>query len=303
MALTEDSLHADPEERPPPLARSIEPSPRAALFGATLLYVLLFAGLTADYRFGGGPQPAPQEIPIEIVSEPPPPPQPQETPKPQPSPQQQEHEYIPPAYDAPRLGKSKDKNSETAEKSEETPPKPTPQPDPKPQIEKTEAAAKEDTKAPDLEKPAPDAPPAPVADGETPPQQQARADPKPAAEAPPSSAAPGIVFNSGRDPGAEVMEALSAPGRARLTYFSTLYGLIRPYMRRPAGSPPRSVNPEGGVIVFTVDGKGRLTYRNIQRSSGWRELDLANLDAVGKASPFPPPPWAPMAVEFDYPAD
>jgi protein TonB len=302
MAATEDYLHADPEERPPPLARSIEPSRRLALFGATLLYVLLFAGLTADYRFAGRPLPPPQEIPVEIVPEPPPPPpQAQETPKPQPSPQPQQQEYIPPAYDAARAGTSKDKNSETAEKSVETPPTPTPEQDQKP--EKAEAAAKEEAKAPELEKPAPDAPPAPVADGETPPPQKARANPKPQAESSANSAAPAIVFNSGRDPGAEVMEALTAPGRARMTYFSTLYGLIKPFLHRPAGSAPHAVNPDGGVIVFTVDGRGRLTYRNIQRSSGWRELDLANLDAVGKASPFPPPPWAPMAVEFDYTAE
>ena len=72
------------------------------------------------------------------------------------------------------------------------------------ETEKSEAAAKEETKAPDAEKPAPDAPPAPVADGETPPQQKARA--KPPAEAAAPSPDYGVVFNSGPDPAAEVME-------------------------------------------------------------------------------------------------
>ena len=300
MALAEDSLHADPDERPPPLARSIEPRPRVALFGATLLYALLFAGLTADYRFAPRQAPAPEEIPVEIVPEPePPPPQPQaqETPKPQPSPQPQQPEYIPPAYDAPRVGKSKDKNSETVEKSEQTPPTPVPQPSEKPQPEKSEAAAKEEAKAPDAEKPAPDAPPAPVADGETPPQKKARA--KPPAEAAAPSTDSGIVFNSGPDPGAEVMEALTAPGRERLTYLTHLYGLIIPHRRLPSGPSPRSYNSEGAVIVFDVDGRGRLTYRSLHQSSGWREFDVACLDSLEKALPFPPPPHgAEMALEY-----
>ena len=134
MALAEDSLHADPDERPPPLARTIEPRPRVALFGATLVYALLFAGLTADYRFAPRQEPAPQEIPVEIVPEPEPPPRRRKLTPPQPT-RSPAAEYLPPAYDAPRVAKTKGRMARGG-KVRETPPTPSP--------ERSEAAARED---------------------------------------------------------------------------------------------------------------------------------------------------------------
>jgi protein TonB len=307
MALAEDSFHADPEERPPPLARSIEPSRWFALAGATLLYTLMFVGLTVDYRFAPTPEPVPQEIPIEIVPEPeppPPPPQARETPKPQPSAQP---ELEDPATDAPRAG-TKDHDTEIVDKSEKAPPKPAPSPPPDQKPEKpddnpkpAEVAAKEDTKAPDIDQPAPDAPPAPVADGDTPPPSQAKADPNPPAQAPPKYVMPPMAFASVPDIdfGAEEIRTIVSGGRSKATYLSTLYGLIVPHVHMPSGHPKSG--GAMGVVAFVVDAKGRLTDRRVARSSGSPDLDAAVFEAIGKSSPFPPPPHgAPMALEFTY---
>jgi TonB family protein len=290
MAPTEDTFHADPEERPPPLASSIEPNRWLALAGATLVYTFMFVGLTVDYRFAPSPEPVPQEIPVEIVPEPEPLPPP-------PPPRPQEQEYLEPAHDAPRVAKTKGTDGDVAEKSEKSPSSPAEVR--KPATEKSAAAAKEDTKAPDLEPPTPDDPPAPVADGETPPMREARADPKPPAEAPAHSESSGVVFHFA-DPGAEVVDAIMTPGLATLIYTTHLYGLILPQRHLPAGPPPRSFNPEGATIDFILDGKGRLTDRRVAYSSGWREFDAACVDSLAKASPsFPPPPQSkPVALVY-----
>ena len=313
MATTEVPFHADPAFRPPAfLSRSpIEPRRRVALFGATLLYALLFAGLTADFHFAPGPAPIPQEIPVEIVPEPeppPPPPEAKEPPAPKPILKPVEEK---PAYDAPRAGTA-DRDTDVVGKTEKEAPTPAPTPPPdqtpdKPQDnpKPAEAAAKEETKPPDSDTPTPDAPPAPVADGDTPPPQVAKADPKPPAAAPPKFSLPASAFTSVPDVdfGAPAMKSPVSGGQARARYLTMLMGLIRPHIHKPGGLLLKGAN--GAVdVYFAVDAKGRLTDRWVMNPSGSRELDAAVFDAIAAAQPFPPPPTGrPESLEFHYTAD
>ncbi|HYC26378.1 MAG TPA: TonB family protein, partial [Roseiarcus sp.] len=51
-------------------------------------------------------------------------------------------------------------------------------------------------------------------------------------------------------------------------------------------------------------GRGNLGQRRISQSSGSRELDRAAYEAIGQASPFPPPPQgAPIGLRFTYGAN
>ena len=51
--------------------------------------------------------------------------------------------------------------------------------------------------------------------------------------------------------------------------------------------------PDGEWMVavsFQVDGHGDLIGIGVTRSSGYREVDAAAIEAVQRAAPFPPPP-------------
>jgi protein TonB len=312
MATVEISFHADPAQRPALWSRSpIEPSRRVAITGATLLYALLFAGLTADYRFAPARAPIPQEIPVEIVPEPeppPPPPQAQQPPAPKPI---VEPEQEKPAYDAPRAGTA-EHDTDVVGKSEKEPPAPAPTPPPDQKPDKpqdnpkpAEAAAKDETKPPDSQSPSPEAPPAPVADGETPPPQVAKADPNPPAQAPPKFSLPASALASIPDVefGAPAMKSPVSGGQARSRYLTILVGLIRPHIHQPAGLQLKGGNSRVSV-AFAIDAKGRLTDRWVLSPSGSPELDAAVFEAIAAASPFPPPPQGRAEMlEFHYGAD
>jgi protein TonB len=56
-----------------------------------------------------------------------------------------------------------------------------------------------------------------------------------------------------------------------------------------------------GIVAFYVDENGNLTHQAIYRASGRADLDAAALNAVRRATPFPPPPPGdPHAIWFHF---
>ena len=90
-----------------------------------------------------------------------------------------------------------------------------------------------------------------------------------------------------------------APGTAKPTYLSTLYGMIMPLMHAPRAAT--SAFEQQGAVGFTIDGRGRLVEASVIQSSGAADLDNAALAAVRMAGPFPVPPMGvPIRVRFAY---
>jgi len=271
---------------------------RARLFTAIVAAILIELGVVALIWVGRGLQPAPPvaEIPVEIIVEKPPPP------PPPPAPQAKTQEYLKPATDAPREGKSDHDDEHVADKP--TPAKAPPPPETPPQPKPAQAAP---APAPELPK---------TAEAEAPPPQKAEPveTPVPAAQKPqpvatPAPAKPTVadvlpkIFDSVPevDFGGAAMRSLVSGGTAKANYLSELYGLIVPRLRVPAIAHTYG-RALVGKIGFAVDGRGRLTQRYIVEQSGSMELDEAALRAVAAAAHgFPPPPHKqPMGMTFTY---
>jgi TonB family protein len=315
------------------VAWRVVPPPRRdgpRLLAAIVIAILLELGVLGLIWVGRSPQTAPQakEIPVEIIVEKPPPPPP-------PPPQAQKQEYIKPAIDAPREGKSDHDDEHVADKPKPAkappPPPAPPQPSPSPTPAKPpEPTPSPPTPSPEASKaapaPAPEAPQS--AEPESPPPQKSepvetpapapaeKAEPvkTPAPEkAPPvetpAPAAPSVaqVLAKAFEPvpdvdfGGAAMRAPVSGGAARANYMSELYGLIVPRLRVPAIAHAYGRRLVG-KIGFVVDGRGRLTQRYVEERSGSMELDEAALEAVGAAShAFPPPPHKqPLGITFTY---
>jgi protein TonB len=89
--------------------------------------------------------------------------------------------------------------------------------------------------------------------------------------------------------------ATLAFGAADPTYLASVFGQIMVHMR----SPPAGRADASGDVGFVVDGRGRLSYSALRRSSGVPELDAAAMRAVREAAPYPPPPIG-AAVQLTY---
>ena len=72
--------------------------------------------------------------------------------------------------------------------------------------------------------------------------------------------------------------------------------MIRNHFRQPNEKPPR-----GGAIVFMVDESGNLVQHKVIRSSRLPNLDVAMMNAVIEAAPYPAPPgWRPRSMRLTY---
>ncbi len=75
------------------------------------------------------------------------------------------------------------------------------------------------------------------------------------------------------------------------SYFKLVYMRINQFKKYPESAKFRGI--EGRVkIQFVLSDKGVLSEIKIIRSSRHNDLDRAALEAVNRASPFPPPPMA-----------
>ena len=76
--------------------------------------------------------------------------------------------------------------------------------------------------------------------------------------------------------------------------------MIRARLIAPSG-PHAQYPTRGGAVVFTVDEGGNLVQRKLISSSGSPSLDLAVMNAIAAASPYPAPPgWQPRSMRLVY---
>ena len=301
-----------------PAARSsrAEPSRYLAPIAAILIYALMALLVAFEDKYEPAAPPAPVEIPIEIVAEPPPPPPPPPPPAPSPTPQPSaEPRDEKPAYDAPRPANDEKVEREAPDAITKAPPAPEPTKPPGQDAETGKATGPEaEAETPAKESPADPAKdktiPAPAPTGEVkpqapqPPQTHAETEVPPQ---PPAASAGARIPKFDTVPDVQFSGAAKAApvagGNAKATYLTIVYGMIVPRVRRPAGAHPKSARSEG-VVSFSIDGRGYLTERWTTQPSGSPELDAAIFEAIGQASPFPPPPRGrPINLHISYHAD
>ncbi len=81
-------------------------------------------------------------------------------------------------------------------------------------------------------------------------------------------------------------------------YFTIVYGMIRSHLREPPHATPPS---RGGAVVFTVDETGNLVQRKLVSSCGSPNLDMAVMEAIAEAAPYPAPPdWQTRSMRLTY---
>ncbi len=72
-------------------------------------------------------------------------------------------------------------------------------------------------------------------------------------------------------------------------------------IRNHLHQPPETRPPRGGAIVFTVDESGNLVQHKLMNSSGSPNLDMAVMNAIVEAAPYPAPPdWQPRSMRLVY---
>jgi periplasmic protein TonB len=282
-----------------------------ALIAAAALHLLIPLAILIFALFSPRPSPPIEEIPVEVVVEqPPPPPKPPEA-KPKPPPQPEDER---PAYDAPSAATQEKANRESrdtktsapATMAEKSPNLGAPE-------ESKEPAAAEARKAQAAPIPQ-QTPPAESADAlaalspaakeaEVSPSAPAPAEKPSPPPAPRAKSPPGVPL-----PTAEVLPnyqfahaATESPivvGNAETRYFTIVYGMIRAHLHEPRNAYPAT---HGGAIVFALDETGNLLQRKIVSSSGSPNLDLAVMNAIAEAAPYPAPPgWQPKALRLTY---
>ena len=321
-SLSDVDFRANPGERPiqsqAPLSLA-GTSRWLALFGALLIHAAVLSLLILENERRTEITPVSREIPIEIVVEPPPPPKkPDDPPKPEPT---QQQVYEEPAYDAPRAANKEKVERETPDDaskaagpepatSEPTPPPAAAQaPEPKPEGERPAAEKSSEAEA---DKAVAGLNSAPQPEGEAPQEREARVDAKAQPEKlatlvgqPFPSWSRGQHFSTFEPlPDIELGGAAGpspiSGGKAKSTYLTILYGMIMSHLRLPAAARSSAARLQGDII-FTVDGAGNLTQRQVERSSGSLDFDSAALEAVGEAAPFPTPPMGlPMRLTFTF---
>jgi periplasmic protein TonB len=262
-----------------------------------------------------------EEIPVELVQqmpeptvEPPPPPPLKQEEKQKPKPKVVDDEKV--AYDAPR-----EANKETIER--EAPEQETQAQraaPPTPQTAQIPAPPKPPEAPPNATVPAPEEEaPAKLADNNPNAEPLDKAEPAPQKKptekkAPVISKAPTTKSKSlsvsdqlaslAPTPEYHVGSAAKPSpvggGTAKTTYLSILFGMIMRNMHMPSDLQNGHF-PAEGIVAFYVDENGNLTHEAVYRASGRPDLDMAAMNAVRRAAPFPAPPRGdPHAIWFHY---
>lgn len=147
--------------------------------------------------------------------------------------------------------------------------------------------------------PPPDAPPPPTSrDIPRPrPQQQARPPVQRAQTAfpprpqTPATAQPGNTEVAASAPGPtnSALDSLSGHGGERNDYLTRVFRHIEPFRVYPEAA--RANRQRGRVVTrVTINRAGELVAVSVDRSSGWPLIDNAELAAIRRAMPLPPPP-------------
>ncbi len=284
-----------------------------ALIAAALLHLLIPIALLVYYALWPPAHPTTvQEIPVEVVVEqPPPPPKPkpaEDKPKPPPEPDLEK-----PAYDAPAPETKEKVNRESPDKTTEAPaaqapPPPTPGAPPKSEAQAPAPAPADEQKAQtapsaqDLE-PAPegelpaDVNPKPKNDTA---EAAARAAPAPPPKAPVGEPLPTIEDLPQYKFAREVEHAPIANGNSESRYLTIIYGMIKAHLPESPELHVDSANRRG-VVDFYVDEGGNLVGRKLVSSSGSPNLDMAVMNAIAAAAPYPAPPsWRPLYLTYNF---
>lgn len=172
----------------------------------------------------------------------------------------------------------------------------------KPSEEETEATWQTEASAwkphVTFELPPPDAPPPPTSrdiprprsQQARPPVQRAQTAFPPRAPAPPA-AQPGNTQTAASMPGPtnSAPDSLSGHGGERNDYLTRVFRHIEPFRVYPEAA--RANRQRGRVVTrVTINRAGELVALSIDRSSGWPLIDNAELAAIRRAMPLPPPP-------------
>jgi protein TonB len=316
--LSEADFTAEPIERldvpepPTPAERRFHV---LALIAAAVLHILIPLSFFAYYWLW--PRTIPtveQEIPVEVVVEQPPPPPkpkpPEEKPKPPPEPDLEK-----PAYDAPAAETEEKVNRESPDKkteakaTPEAPPPPTPGASPK-------ADAPAPAPHPADEQKGEAAPPAhdlkPEPEGELPADQNPKPQDNPteaaapaAPPAPPQKAPVGEPLPTIEDLpqykfARSVEKSPVAGGDAESRYLTIIYGMIKTHLHEGAGLRLDLANKHG-MVDFYLDEGGNLVGRKLVASSGSSDLDIAVMNAIAAAAPYPAPPnWSPVSLNYNF---
>ena len=284
-----------------------------ALIAAAVLHLAIPLALFAYYAFWPPAVPTEvREIPVEVVVEQPPtPPKPkpaEDKPKPPPKPFEEK-----PAFDAPAPETKEKVNREAPDKTTEapasqTPPPPTPGAPPKSEAPAPEPTPADQQKA-ESEAEAQDLTPAP--EGELPanltsrPKDGAAEAAAPAARASPPKAPVGEPLPTIEDLpqykfAREVEHSPIAGGNAESRYLTIVYGMIKAHLRESPELHIDSANKHGAVD-FYVDEGGNLLGKKLTSSSGSPNLDMAVMNAIAAAAPYPAPPnWRPLYLTYNF---
>jgi protein TonB len=146
--------------------------------------------------------------------------------------------------------------------------------------------------------PPPDAPPPPTSrDIPRPRPQQARPPVQRAQTAfpprpvQPPTAQPGNTQTAASTPGptSSALDSLSGHGGERNDYLTRVFRHIEPFRVYPDAA--RANRQRGRVVTrVTINRAGELVAVSVDRSSGWPLIDNAELAAIRRAMPLPPPP-------------
>ncbi len=223
-----------------------------------------------------------------------------------------------PAYDAPRAATEENVNRNTQDDKTRAPAaKAEPQPNlgapeksesqaAPAQAQQTQTAAPVDLKpTPEADQPAAptatpsDADASPAAE-KTEPNAAAQPAPPPPAETPVGAPLPALDDLPQYQFARAAKKSPITGGNAESRYLTIVYGMIKAHLRElPAPhADPRS---KQGEVVFALDEAGNLLGRKLVNSSGSPNLDMAVMNAIAEAAPYPAPPdWRPASMTFNF---
>jgi TonB family protein len=300
--LSEADFVAEPVERldlPEPPTRAERRFHVVALIAAAVLHVLIPLSFFLYYWFWPHPvATAVQEIPVEVVVEQPPRPLDEK-----------------PAYDAPAAPTEEKVNRESPDKkteakaTPEAPPPPTPGASPKTDAPAPAPHPAEEQKG-EAAPPAHDLKPEP--DGELPADQNPKPEDNPtqavapaAPPAPPQKAPVGEPLPTIEDLpqykfARSVEKSPVAGGNSESRYLTIIYGMIKQHLHESTGLRLDLANRHG-MVDFYVDEGGNLVGRKLVASSGSSDLDMAVMNAIAAAAPYPAPPnWSPVSLNYNF---
>ena len=132
------------------------------------------------------------------------------------------------------------------------------------------------------------------------PEAAALAAPVPSAKAPVGEALPTIWNLPQYKFAREVEHSPVTGGSAESQYLTTVYGMIRAHLHETAELHLEMAS-QRGVVDFYVDEGGALVGRKLVSSSGSPNLDVAVMEAIAAAGPYPAPPnWQPVSLAYNF---